>query len=202
VTALDDPLAIAISVSDGDMGTATQSWELTVSPNRAPGEPAPVYPIDVSLENRSPRLVAANASDPDRDPLQYFFQIDTSETFDSPALQESGPIEQTPGFSFWHVETPLSPGRHHWRVWVNDGTVDSEPRAASFFVLGEIGARIDSGVADDGGTAPADGGAAASRARDSGCAVVPRTEPPAAILWIVLLLAWRARRTASRMTGR
>ena len=202
VTPIDDPLSIAISVSDGDMGTATQSWELTVSPNRAPSPPTPVYPVDLSTENLMPRLVAANGSDPDRDPLQYFFQIDTSDTFDSPSLRESAAIAQTPGYSFWQLDEALAPGRHYWRVWVNDGTVDSEPEVASFYVLGETGAVRDAGPGADGGTVPSDGSALEARARDdSGCAAHPGARPPAGLWVLLLLLAWRMRRRASTMTG-
>src|SRR5690606_10241728 len=76
VTGPEDPITVQVSVDDGDMGTATQMWELTVSPNRVPSDPTPVFPIGgIGILDPAPRLVVSNASDPDRDPLVYYFAI-------------------------------------------------------------------------------------------------------------------------------
>lgn len=84
VTRRDELIRIEISVADGDGGVASQSWDLTVSPNRTPSTRVPVYPVgDVGLVDMMPRLIANNSSDADFDLLTYSFEIDATPTFDS-----------------------------------------------------------------------------------------------------------------------
>ncbi len=204
VTGPEDPIAVEVSVDDGDMGTTTQRWELTVSPNRVPTVPTPVFPIGgVGLVDPAPRLVVSNASDPDRDALVYYFEIDRVETFDSPDLTASGPVDHSPGYTFWYLPAAVPPGHYHWRVWVSDGTVETEPVTAHFYVVPDPDEMPDAGVSDDGGVGDPDAGETSTK-RDAGgcsCDTADRGAPPPWTLSLVLGLGvwlWRSRRRALR----
>ncbi len=161
VTGPGDTITIEISVDDGDEGRASQVWEMTVSPNRQPSPAVPAYPIEmIAIVNQTPRLAATNSSDLDLDELTYFFQIDTAPTFDSADLRESGPIEETPGFTAWQLDEPLLRNRiYYWRVWSNDGSIDSEPREAVFYVVRDPSEPLpDAGMPDAGVSMPDGGG--------------------------------------------
>jgi hypothetical protein len=175
VTRVDAPIAIELAVNDGDEGVASQTWDLQVSPNRTPSSAAPIYPInEVGLLDREPRLIANNATDADFDPLTYTFELDAVSTFDSPALQTGVDVAETPGYSFWYVTTPLTPGRWYWRVRASDGTSASDFQTASFYRVPDATEIVDMGTADagmpdvDGGTEPPTPPTPASK---SGCSV-------------------------------
>src|SRR5690606_33345454 len=137
------------------------SWELSVSPNRAPMAPTPIYPTDrIGIVDRAPRLAAANAEDLDFDPITYLFEIDTVDTFDSPALRTSEPLAPTPGFTAWQLQEPLEVTRlYHWRVRANDGQADSELRQSAFYVVRDPSlGPPDAGTRDAGTAAPGEAG--------------------------------------------
>jgi hypothetical protein len=135
VTLPGETVHIEIRLNDGDGGEAMQAWELTVSPNRAPSRPVPVFPVDIALLETRPRLVTQNSADPDFDRLSYFFEIDTVDTFDSPMLQQSGEVSSTPGFTAWQPAELVVGQAYVWRVWAFDGTVETEPSIANFQVV-------------------------------------------------------------------
>jgi MYXO-CTERM domain-containing protein len=178
VTRADMPLTVEVSVSDGDGASASQTWDLTVSPNRTPTSPIPIYPVgDIGLVDKRPRLVVTNATDPDFDALTYTFEIDTVNTFDSPALQRMEGVAQTPGYSFWYVPNDLAPGRWFWRARAFDGTSPSEPQTATFYRV-PTGDELGDAGPIDGGTSAGDGGVTPptpppSRSTDDGCSVAP-----------------------------
>jgi MYXO-CTERM domain-containing protein len=178
VTRPDSPLSIEVAIGDGDMGSASQTWQLTVSPNRTPTAPIPLYPVgDVGLVDKRPRLVVSNASDPDYDTLTYTFEIDRVSTFDSPALQRMEGVAQTPGYSFWYMPADLAPGRYFWRARAFDGTSPSEPQMAVFYRVPTADELGDAGVPDSG-TPTGDGGVTPpppppSSGSDDGCSVAP-----------------------------
>lgn len=180
VTLPGETVTVTVHVDDGDMGAVDQTWDMTVSPNRAPSSPTLIYPVDNSgILNRMPRLVVANATDPDLDALTYFFEIDRVDTFDSADLASSGPVTETPGFSFWYVPSDLAPGRWYWRAWVSDGTVETEPRAQAFIEVPMGGELPDAGVVEsDGGATSADAGVAPTPRDDSGCGCVAAGTDP------------------------
>ncbi len=206
VTRLDELIRIEISVADGDGGVASQSWDLTVSPNRTPSTPVPVYPVgDVGLVDMMPRLVANNSSDADFDLLTYSFEIDATPTFDSPVLQRVESVTQTPGFSYWYPTTPLAAGRWYWRVRAYDGTTSSEAQMATFYRVPVASELVDLGPArDDGGFVPGvDGGTTVTSApRDEGgCSVGAGSPSRTSAFWALgvlgltaLLLRTRRRR--------
>ena len=136
VTMPGDTTVIEVLVDDGDEGTATQRWEMTVSPNRAPSGLAILYPTGIAIANPTPRLVVSNGADPDiEDTLTYYFELGTDLEFMEPLLASSGPVEQGTGYTAFQLSDALAPGRYYWRAWLSDGTVDSEPVAASFLVV-------------------------------------------------------------------
>lgn len=193
----DPGVAVEVSVQDDDGGSATQRWELVVTLNHIPTDPIPTYPIDrVALLETMPRLVVTNASDEDLDPLTYFFELDVVESFDSAARLESGPVGQTPGFSFWYVSQPLERDRpYYWRVWATDGENESQTREATFWVVRDPSERVDAGVdagpAPDAGPIAVDAGTTPPPA-GCGCHVGPVASSP--LLFLPLFFARRRRR--------
>ena len=61
--------------------------------NHAPNAPTPVEPIGGSVATLTPELVVTSAIDPEGDPITHTFQIDVTDSFDSPARQESLPLD-------------------------------------------------------------------------------------------------------------
>ncbi|MCZ7678374.1 MAG: MYXO-CTERM sorting domain-containing protein [Sandaracinaceae bacterium] len=160
VTLPGETIAVEVSVDDGDEGTTSQSWEMTVSPNRRPTPPVPAYPTDmVAILDPTPRLAAGNSQDLDLDELTYHFQLDTTPTFDSADLRESGPLAETPGFTAWEITDPLPVQRaYYWRVWSNDGSIDSELREGAFYVVRDPSQPLPDAGRPDGGAPGEDGG--------------------------------------------
>lgn len=217
VTQPGQTITVEVRVDDGDGGSDSQFWQMTVSPNRVPTTPVPVFPTNmIAVADTAPRLVTENAHDLDLDDLKYFFQIDTVETFDSPELRESGPIDEMPGFTVWQLEEPLPVGRiYYWRVWASDGKVESEQRTAAFYVVPDpaagppdagpvdggttqgdasIGPGPDAGMGGDGGG----GGGGCSATLSSG----EESSNGAGWLWLALLGAAFARRRRGPRTTR
>lgn len=96
--------------------------------NQAPTAPTPLSPIGTS-PTVSPDLVIGPSTDPEGDPLTYTFEIDTTDRFDSPALQRAeGVFPSGPGVDpdldkvRWPVPQPLTENVvYFWRARANDG---------------------------------------------------------------------------------
>jgi hypothetical protein len=188
---------VIIDVSDEDGGTTTHEWEVVVSPNHAPSMLQAVYPIAaIAIIDPTPRLAVQNATDVDGDTLTYRYEIDSVPTYDSPDRMESGPIDQTAGFTAWQLTTPLHVGRWHWRAWVSDGDAEIGPTEAEFYVV------VDPATIPDGGPPDAtvvgtDAGPTETGGRGCTCRVAPRAGAPrAALAGLALGLAalWTRRR--------
>ncbi|MBJ6727968.1 PKD domain-containing protein [Geomesophilobacter sediminis] len=83
----------------------------------------------------TPALTVTNATDPDRDHLTYFFEIDTANTFNSAAKQSSGAITEGSGTTSWTPAALTDNTVWYWRVKANDGQADGPWMATgSFFV--------------------------------------------------------------------
>ena len=116
ITAEGETIPCEVAVMDEDGGRSTQTWEMEVANNYAPSDLVLEYPIeDIVLIDRLPRLVVRDGSDVEGDLLQYFFELDTVESFDSPALLQSGAIDQEPGFTSFELTEPLADGHYFWR---------------------------------------------------------------------------------------
>lgn len=126
-----------LRVEDDDGGSAVQTWSIDVRDNAAPSEPVLLYPglLDcISVE--SPTFYVANGSDPDGDPLSYFFEADTHPSFRSGQLiQSPGIPEGASGFTTFQVPKPLEIcDSYFWRAWTSDGAAESAKVAGLFQV--------------------------------------------------------------------
>lgn len=196
VTMGDERVHFEISVSDGDMGIATQAWDMQVSPNRLPSNVRLLYPAGgIVIADRMPRLAVEDASDPDfEDTLTYFFELDDEETFSEPVLARGEMIPEGPGFTAHQLTEPLAPGRYHWRAWAYDGFAESAERSTTTFTVAGTPEPTDAGPASDAPAERPDAGPPSSRG-NCGCTAAGR-EPPSA-LWLLglagLVLARRRR---------
>ncbi|MBN1947716.1 MAG: hypothetical protein JW797_18770 [Bradymonadales bacterium] len=109
---------------------------LTTFENRPPNIPVVVSPAQgATVTDSHPEILLANSTDPNRDPLSYTFEIDTSLTFDTPNRQASGHIEEPPTGSTtgWTVPRTLADNSvYHVRVQAFDGQLYSGFGFSSF----------------------------------------------------------------------
>jgi len=189
VTMGDERVRFEIAVADGDMGAATQSWEMQVSPNRLPSSPRLLYPIgNISILDTTPRLAVEDAVDPDfGDTLTYFFELDDEETFAEPVLARGEMIPEAPGFTAYEIDEPLAPGRYYWRAWAFDGFAESPERGMASFNVVSIEVP-DAGPATDAPVERPDAGAPLSAGR-GGCACAASGQRPPSALLALLVLA-------------
>lgn len=113
-------------------------WTFTVTAtgNRAPSAPTVASPPNASqVSTLRPTLTVANATDPDGDPLTYFFEVDRVNTFDSANLQRSPAVSQgSGGTTSWQPSTLTDNTTHFWRARASDGEAFGPWATASFFV--------------------------------------------------------------------
>ncbi|XQE67004.1 calcium-binding protein [Pseudomonas sp. P3C3] len=96
--------------------------------NEAPSEPVLAWPLQDQRIDKAEGVVLRldPASDPERQPLSYRIQIDTSERFDSGAVIDSDWITATQGRIEWSVPATLVENQHyHWRARASDGEQES-----------------------------------------------------------------------------
>jgi MYXO-CTERM domain-containing protein len=174
VTMGTERVVIEIEVDDGDGAVALQSWEMTVSPNRAPEGMTVIYPTGgMAIVEGQPRLVVGNGRDADvGDMLTYSFQLDDEPEFAEPRLAESLDVPAGIGYTTFELPAPLAPGQYYWRAWMSDGAAETEPITATFWVVPDP--RTPMIAMDvDGAIAGADAGVTEipMEPRSSGCAV-------------------------------
>ena len=99
---------------------------LYVTYTRPPGQAAPVAPGDgATVATATPTLSINAASDPDGDPVQYFFRATPSPDAETGAKVDSGWTTQT---SFTPPVGSLLDGvTYYWHVWTSDGTASTFP---------------------------------------------------------------------------
>jgi hypothetical protein len=104
--------------------------------NSAPSAPTVNAPADAGeAATFTPALVVNNATDSDRDSVNYVFEIDTVNTFDSGTGQNSGVVAEGSGTSAWTPAALSENIIYYWRAKANDGTTDGPwMTTASFFV--------------------------------------------------------------------
>jgi len=98
----------------------------------APVISSPVHESEVEVLELD--LVAGNAQDVDEDELTYFFELDTVNTFDSPAMQTSGEMTEGADFTTWQVFGLDDNTTYFWRVKASDGFAQSPWAQGNFFV--------------------------------------------------------------------
>lgn len=93
--------------------------------NPLPGEEIIKKEVDLTIEN---------SVDPDGDRLEYFFQLDIKNTFDSEKLVESGFIDELASETYWSVNHLSDNTKYFWRVKSSDSTAESQWVTGDFFV--------------------------------------------------------------------
>lgn len=103
--------------------------------NAVPSTPVIHAPADgAKIASNSITLSVNNATDPDNNALQYYFELDTVNTFDSPDLRASEAIVSGSGITSWTVSGLGEDVRYYWRVRASDGMSESSWAQASFIV--------------------------------------------------------------------
>jgi MYXO-CTERM domain-containing protein len=138
----------------------------------------PAYPLDGATGLAGAlRLVVANASDPDGDPLTYEFELDEDPTFASPSRVEA--VAEGAGYTAAPFDGLAPSATYVWRARASDGE-----QAGPWAVAGFRTTAADAGLPDAG---PAVSSPAPSCRAGHG---PPGWLMPAALLGLVL---WRRR---------
>jgi hypothetical protein len=85
------------------------------------------------INTLSTELVVTNGFDGESSPLVYFFEIDETNTFDSPDLAVSEGIAETLETTAWMTGILDDNTRYYWRVKTSDGSSESPWVLGSFF---------------------------------------------------------------------
>ncbi len=103
--------------------------------NDAPSVPCIAYPeADSEIPVKHVDLTVKNSIDPDEDILRYRFVLDTSASFDSQNLRDSGFINESEDFTIWKVSGLEDNTWYYWKAMADDGTVFSNWAEGRFFV--------------------------------------------------------------------
>ncbi len=103
----------------------------------APSEPVVLSPNGILftwLPNNGVELRVRNASDPEQQPLSYYFELDTVASFDSGAAISSDSVMEGQSETTWLVEGLQEDITYYWRAKASDGAVESQWVNASFSV--------------------------------------------------------------------
>jgi hypothetical protein len=126
------------AIATDPYGATTQTLPASFFVNTANDAPfAPVISLPVhesEVEVQDLDLVAGKAQDVDEDELTYFFELDTVNTFDSPAKQTSGEMTEGSDFTTWQVLGLGDNTTYFWRVKASDGFAQSPWAQGNFFV--------------------------------------------------------------------
>lgn len=202
-----------VAATDGTVtSTYASSTFVTSQPNRAPGAPSLVSPIDgaqVREVDGATEFVIVNAVDPDFGQLiTYDIEIAGDVQMDDRITREVGFAEGADGQTTIRVlGLPLQP--MFWRVRANDGTVTGPWSTVGAFRL--IGGGGGGGDTDDAGDAGADatpdtgddaGGASrgdgATLGGGTGCAAAPVGPAPVTLFLGMAVVLTARRRTRSQ----
>jgi hypothetical protein len=126
----------AIATDTDMLSTASPVASFFVSTfNAAPSAPSIHAPADGSeIKSAGVTLAVNNAFDPDDHGLQYYFELDTVNTFDGAGLRVSGAIPAGINVTSWTVSGLIEDARYYWRVRASDGMSESPWIQASFTV--------------------------------------------------------------------
>jgi len=104
--------------------------------NNAPELPEIVSPaVGDEVTVLSVQLEIGNSFDPDMDVLSYFFEIDSVNTFDSPALEQSPEVQEgAESTTTWLPSELTENNSYFWRFRAYDGAAFSGWGTGSFFV--------------------------------------------------------------------
>ena len=126
----------AVVTDEHGLSTTSDSASIFINTvNDAPSVPGLVTPADNSeITTLSTELVASNASDPEAEPVTYFFELDTVNTFDSVNLRRSTELAEGLNQTRWFVDNLLDNTSYFWRVKASDGRAQSAWMNGEFFV--------------------------------------------------------------------
>lgn len=143
-------IEFTLTAEDEDNGRNRQEITIEVRENLPPPVPVIAYPAADSTEKvrvLRPSIILENVDDPDGDPVQYFIQVDSNPCFCSPALMESGALDEGDLVTQWQLPSDLvlgdgtTPDTFYIRRWTSDGLEESDQELSLFNV--EIGAEPD-----------------------------------------------------------
>jgi hypothetical protein len=109
--------------------TETALLRFTVNPgNQAPGKPQIVQPASGSTVAGDLVALEVAATDTNGDGLSYLFELDRSDSFNSPARR------RYEGSTLWNATGLTDNTRYYWRAKAYDGKADGEWVTGSFLV--------------------------------------------------------------------
>lgn len=129
------------AVAKDSLGATTQSFARPFVVNT--GNVAPTSPVILSPKSNSQsvdvntELKIQNSTDADFDPVTYVFEIDTANTFDSSAKENSGVLSAGVQTTSWTTGALIENQHYWWRVKAQDGRADSA-WVVSDFLLSEV----------------------------------------------------------------
>jgi hypothetical protein len=126
--------AVAVDGRGAQTAGALVSFRVESS-NAAPPAPSIAAPAPgLEIGNHSVDLIVLKVEDPDGDPVQYIFEIDTVNTFTGDAKITSPPLTLSEDSAGWTVENLKENTRYFWRVKASDGAAESAWTRGHFFV--------------------------------------------------------------------
>ena len=129
-------------------------WQSTVTDEHGAQTPGPVASFFVNTVNDAPsaptintpaigsellfidvEMAVNNGTDPENEPVYYYFELDKTNTFDTPAKQMASRIPaSTDGFTRWAVLGLTDNTWYYWRAKASDDLADSAWVTGNFFV--------------------------------------------------------------------
>lgn len=124
-----------VSDEHGATTVADPASFIVSTSNLAPSAPVVDAPGEGQVvPDTTVTLAVANAQDPERQNLEYWFELDEVNSFDSPAKQASTAIAEGTSTTNWTVEG-LERGRtYYWRAKADDGSAQGPWVTSSFRV--------------------------------------------------------------------
>ncbi len=103
--------------------------------NDAPLSPTLNTPFDgEEITSLTADLFVNNSTDPENEAIQYSFELDTMNTFDSINKQSSAAISETLNVTGWSVNNLIDNSWYYWRAKASDGFAESLWVNGQFFV--------------------------------------------------------------------
>jgi Ca2+-binding EF-hand superfamily protein len=117
----------------GSQTTPVSAFSINTQ-NTSPTPPQITEPgAGVEINTLSPELIVTNGFDAEGDSLVYYFEIDKTNTFDSPDLAASEAIAETPTTTVWAINNLDDNTSYYWRVKASDGLSESTWTLGLFF---------------------------------------------------------------------
>ncbi len=129
------------SVTDEHGAVVKSEWGSFIvnTQNHAPTDPqihSPLAAATVSQleQDNSVLLRVVNSTDPERKPVQYYFELDKVNTFDSADKKVSAAVDAGTDHTEWKVSGLTDDTHYFWRVKASDGEVESAWVVSNFTV--------------------------------------------------------------------